>query len=141
MVRAVEEECPCGRPFRVIEAVEGRTEDVLFFPGCDGVSVPVHPNVFHQALELIPASGWQVVQEEDGVSVRITGLKDSSICGPLEDSLRTLLREQGCVVPAVRVGQVSTLERGATGKAPLILCRVKGKIGMSVPHASSPQRS
>jgi putative adenylate-forming enzyme len=141
MVRAVEEECPCGRPFRVIEAVEGRTEDVLYFPGHDGVAVPVHPNVFHQALELIPGSGWQVVQEDDGISVRITGLMDSSICGPLEESLRALLREQGCVGPAVRVGQVSTLERGATGKAPLILCRVNGKLGMSAQHASSPQRS
>lgn len=140
MVRAVEEDCPCGRPFRVIEAVEGRTEDVLYFPCREGAPVAVHPNVFHQALELVPASGWQVVQEEDGISVRLTGLKDTSICAQLEESIRGLLREQGALVPAVRVAEVSVLERGATGKAPLILCR-KGKMGMSASHASSPQRS
>ena len=116
---------------------------MLYFPCGEGAPVPVHPNVFHQALELVPASGWQVVQEEDGLSVRITGLKDSSVCGPLEESLRRLLAEQGALVPAVRVSQVSTLERGATGKAPLILSRLrsKGKLGMSAPHASSTQRS
>lgn len=143
MVRAVPEECPCGRPFRVIEAVEGRTEDVLFFNRTSGEPEPiaVHPNVFHQALELIPASGWQVVQEESGLSVRITGLKDGSICGQVEQSLRRMLAERGAAVTAVRVAQVGMLERGATGKAPLILCRLrKDKLGMSARHAPSPKR-
>jgi len=77
VVRIVEEPCPCGRPFHVIEAVEGRAEDVLFFSRCNGNSEPVavHPNVFHQALELVPSSGWQVVQDEAGLTVRMTGLR------------------------------------------------------------------
>ncbi len=86
MVRAVDKACPCGRPFRVIEAVEGRAEDVLDFPRRDGASEPVavHPNVFHQSLELVPSSGWQVVQDHTGLTVRITGLKDSAVCQQVE---------------------------------------------------------
>jgi phenylacetate-CoA ligase len=134
MVRAVADDCPCGRPFRVIEAVEGRTEDVLYFERRDRANDPIaiHPNVFHQALELVPASGWQVVQEDSGLSVRITGLKDSTICPQLEESLRRLLEAQGALAPAVRVAHVGALERGATGKAPLILSRAKSKRSMSV---------
>ena len=138
VVRAVEEACPCGRPFRVIEAVEGRAEDVLFFPRRDGASesAAVHPNVFHQALELVPSSGWQVVQDETGLSVHITGLKDHAVCQQVEQSLLRLLEEQGAAVSAIRVDRVDVLERGASGKAPLILCR-KAKLGMSVPHVPS----
>ena len=47
------------------------------------------------------------------------------MCGQLEESLRRLLEAQGALVPTVRVAHVSALERGATGKAPLILSRVK----------------
>jgi phenylacetate-CoA ligase len=124
VVRAVEEPCPCGRPFRVIEAVEGRAEDVLFFPRPDGGTVAVHPNVFHQALELVPSSGWQVVQDEAGLSVRITGLKDLAVCEQVEQSLVRLLEEQGAAACSIRVGCVDVLERGASGKAPLILSRL-----------------
>ncbi len=139
VVRVVEEPCPCGRPFHVIEAVEGRAEDVLFFSRCDGASEPiaVHPNVFHQALELVPSSGWQVLQDETGLTVRITGLQDSAVCGQVEESLGRLLKEQGALVASLRAVQVDVLERGASGKAPLILSRLKGKLSMSVPHAPS----
>jgi putative adenylate-forming enzyme len=137
VVRAVEEPCPCGRPFRVIEAVEGRAEDVLYFSRRDGAPVAVHPNVFHQALELVPSSGWQVLQDEAGLSVRITGLRDGAVCQQVQQSLLRLLEEQGAAVPAIRVDRVDVLERGASGKAPLILCRLKGKLGMSVPHVPS----
>jgi phenylacetate-coenzyme A ligase PaaK-like adenylate-forming protein len=126
VVRAVEDPCPCGRPFRVIEAVEGRAEDVLLFSRGDGASEPVavHPNVFHQALELVPSSGWQVVQDDTGLSVRITGLKDVAVCERVEQSLLRLLKEQGAAVSSIRVDCVDVLERGASGKAPLILSRL-----------------
>lgn len=139
VVRVVDEPCPCGRPFHVIEAVEGRAEDVLFFSKCDGGSEPVavHPNVFHQALELVPSSGWQVLQDETGLTVRITGLQNPSVCGEIEESLGRLLKEQGALVASLRAVQVDVLERGASGKAPLILSRLKDKLSMSGPHAPS----
>ena len=49
--------------------MEGRTDDLLRLPGRDGRRRPVHPVVFHRALELVDAAGWQVRQDQDGLTV------------------------------------------------------------------------
>ena len=125
MVKPLDGACECGRPFRLIESIEGRIEDVLHFRARDGRAGPIsiHPNLFHQLLEPVPATGWQVRQEEDGVSVLLTGLRDRSACDTLGTSVRHALESQGALVPSVRVNPVDALERGRTGKAPLILAR------------------
>src|SRR6266850_2259977 len=67
-------ECGCGRPFRMIESIEGRVEDVLFFPArASDTTVAIHPNLFHAILETVPATGWQVVHETRGLTVYLTG--------------------------------------------------------------------
>ena len=125
MVRLLDGDCECGRPFRLMASIEGRTEDVLEFTDRDGRSEPVsiHPNAFHQLLETVPATGWQVRQEEDGLSVLLTGVPDPSVCEPLATSIRHALEAQGVTVPSIQVRAVDKLERGATGKAPLIVAR------------------
>ena len=111
----------------MIESIEGRVEDVLYFPHRDGrpESVSAHPNLFHQVLETVPAAGWQVQQDEDGLSVSLADLQDPSVCDRLSQSLRQILETQGAAVGPIRVRAVDTLERGPTGKAPLILARVR----------------
>jgi phenylacetate-coenzyme A ligase PaaK-like adenylate-forming protein len=123
MVRPLDGACECGRPFRLIEGIEGRIEDVLHFPAHNGSvdDISIHPNVFHALLETVPATGWQVQQDRDGVSVRLTGLRDRSMCASLSTSIQQALASRGALVPAVRVTMVDALERGRTGKAPLIL--------------------
>lgn len=125
MVRPLDRACECGRPFRLIESIEGRIEDVLRFPARTGTaeSVSIHPNLFHQLLETVPATGWQVRQEDDGLSVLLTGLQDRSVCGALGASIRQALESQGALLQSVRISPVDGLERGRTGKAPLILAR------------------
>jgi phenylacetate-coenzyme A ligase PaaK-like adenylate-forming protein len=125
MVRPIDGACECGRPFRLIDSIEGRVEDVLHFPARDGRGEPVsiHPNVFHQLLETVPASGWQVRQEKDGLSVLLTGLHDQSLGVSISSSMRQMLEAQGALVGSIRVTPVDALERGGTGKAPLILGR------------------
>jgi phenylacetate-coenzyme A ligase PaaK-like adenylate-forming protein len=125
MVRPLDGACPCGRPFRLIESIAGRIEDVLQFPARNGGAEPVsiHPNLFHQLLETVAATGWQVRQDEDGVSVLLTGLRDRSGCDALAESVRKALESQGAQVQVVRINPVDALERGRTGKAPLILAR------------------
>ncbi|PWU07046.1 MAG: adenylate-forming protein [Terriglobia bacterium] len=127
MLRPIAGECECGRSFQLIESIEGRVEDVLLFPRRDGSREPVsaHPNLFHQVLETVPAAGWQVRQDEEGLFVALAGLRDVSVCEPLTRSLQQMLQDQGALVPPIRVRAVDALERGATGKAPLIVSRLK----------------
>lgn len=86
----------------------------------------IHPNVVHALLEAVPVSGWQVRQDEDGLSVLLTGLKDQSVCASISSSMRQALEAQGALVGAIRVTPVDALERGGTGKAPLILAKRGG---------------
>jgi putative adenylate-forming enzyme len=116
MVKSVEVDCPCGRPFRTVAAVEGRSQDILTFGG-----IPVHPKLFHQVLEDVPASGWQVIQEGATLHVLLTGLRDPASCDSIGRSIREMLSAAGAPVPEIRVSTVNELRRGATGKAPLVM--------------------
>jgi phenylacetate-CoA ligase len=118
MVRSVDGDCECGRPFRMIDAIEGRVEDVLRFGG-----VQVHPNRFHEVLETVPAAGWQVIHEPDALHVLLTGVRDRAALDTVHRSITEMLSSTGAPFPPIRVVEVAQLRRGATGKAPLILSR------------------
>lgn len=111
-------ECECGRAFRVLAAIEGRIEEVLTFG-----AVSVHPNIFHEMLETVPAAGWQVVHDDSGLSVNLSGMRDASLCEPLGRQVRERLESLGVELPRIEVRTVDALERGATGKAPLIMSK------------------
>jgi phenylacetate-coenzyme A ligase PaaK-like adenylate-forming protein len=107
----------------LIESIEGRTEDILYFADRAGQPdvIAIHPNLFHGVLETIPATGWQVVQDESGLSVLLTGIRNESIREPLVAQLDRALAQHGAVPGAIDVALVDALPRGATGKAPLIV--------------------
>jgi len=131
MVRPLAGSCECGRPFRLIESVEGRVEDVLEFSSRSGAAVPVsiHPKVFHHVLESVPATGWQVREEDTGLTVLLSGLRDSALCEGIAASIRTSLEERGALVGSIRVRGVDALERGVTGKAPLVMSKRRRGLG------------
>jgi phenylacetate-CoA ligase len=108
---------PCGKPFALIDGVQGRAEDVLRFPATSGGEVAVQPNVFHRVMDTVPAAGWQVVQEPSGLTVLLSGVRDGFSDKTLADSLRRELAAQGTVVPRLEVRRVP---KGPMGKAPLI---------------------
>jgi phenylacetate-coenzyme A ligase PaaK-like adenylate-forming protein len=152
-VRLTGEQCPCGRPFRVIECIEGRQEDVLYFPptldsttAAAGVAlrasadpqagtaarasadtgaqlVAIHPNRFHDTLERFAVTAWQVVHDDRALTVRLLGANDPSLRDAIEREIRAMLTAAGAYAPRIEVLAVDQLERGATGKAPLILSR------------------
>jgi phenylacetate-CoA ligase len=125
LVRLSGDSCACGRPYRVIESVDGREEDILYFEAnAAGAPVGVHPNRFHQALEGLALEAWQVVQDGSGVTIRLVGPHASDLRSAAESAVRTAISSTGARVPAVVAHCVSTLERGATGKAPLIVSRL-----------------
>jgi len=112
------EACPCGLPFRVLEAIEGREEDVLHLPGPTG-SVRVHPTVIHEALDGLAAAAWQVVDEGDRFRLLVVPAGADLDMSSWAAALATALGAVGAAVPVV--GEVvDAIPRTALGKTPLI---------------------
>lgn len=119
-VRLAPDPCPSGRPFRLVDGIQGRVEDVLSFTGVAGGVVNVHPLVFSRIMDTIPVSGWQVVHEADGLHVLLSGVRGAFGDEMLADTLRRALAEQGVIAPHVEVQRVESIPKTAAGKAPLI---------------------
>jgi phenylacetate-CoA ligase len=136
-VRLATEPCPCGRPFRLLAAVEGRTDDLLLLPDRDGRSRPVHPVVFHRALELVDAAGWQVHQDHDGLTVLVASPGPAFDAVAVRRAVATALTDGGIVPPAIKVEVVDSIPAGAAGKRPLIVALPAGTPATRHPPADS----
>jgi phenylacetate-CoA ligase len=112
--------CPCGRPYALIDGIQGRVEDVLRFPAASGGQTSVQPIVFHRVMDAVPAGGWQVAQGPEGLTVLLSGVREGFADAALIDSLRRELGTQGVIVPPVKVRRVPNIPRTTVGKAPLI---------------------
>lgn len=124
-VRLATQPCPCPLPFRLVESIEGRTDDVLDLPATDGGTVRVHPVVFHQVLDLLDAAGWQVRQEERDLRVLVAAPGPGFDQQATERAVRAALTTAGALEPAVHVSMVHAIPAGAAGKRPLIVARTK----------------
>ncbi len=122
LVKVSDEVCPCGRPYRVIEAIEGREEDILEFPRAGAGTASVHPNQFHDALEGAAVGGWQVEQTATGLLARVIGGDDAAVL-QLRGALERILASHGIAGQVIEVVPVIELPRGASGKAPLVIGR------------------
>ena len=120
-VRLGAQPCPCGLPFRLMDSIDGRTDDALELPSPDGRTVPVHPVVFHQALDLLDAAGWQVRQQEDELRVLVAGPGPAFDPTATERAVQTALTAAGARTPAVHVSVVDAIPAGAAGKRPLVV--------------------
>jgi putative adenylate-forming enzyme len=118
------EHCPCGRPFALLEGIEGRAPEVLHFSALAGGEVAVIPHVFHRVMDTVPAGGWQVVQEQDGLEVLLSAAPESLNETALLDALRQALTAQGAIVPPIRIQRVTAIPTSANGKMPLIVSHV-----------------
>jgi phenylacetate-CoA ligase len=117
--------CPCGRPFALIDGIQGRVEDVLRFPARFGGQVSVQPIVFHRVMDVVPAGGWQIAQGPEGLTVLLSGVREGFADAALTDSLRRELEAQGVIEPPVKVRRVPNIPRTTVGKAPLIKSYVR----------------
>ena len=122
-VRLATTRCPCGRPLALIDGIQGRTEDVLSFPSASGTLITVHPRVYHQLMDTVPASAWQIVQASGRVEVLLSGERNGFDDVGLAETLRQTLAMQGACVPAVIVRWVPAIPPSASGKASLIKSR------------------
>ena len=112
--------CRCGRPFALIEGIQGRVEEALSFPNRSGGQVTVQPALIHGVMDGVPAEGWQLVQEPDRLAVLLAGVPDAFDDDGLADRLTSELRSRGALPPPVKVRRVPAIPRTPLGKAPLI---------------------
>lgn len=98
--------CPCGRPFGLLERVEGRRRELLTLRNAAGEQVTVHPVALYDVLDALPVRSWSsafaggiltVRLVPDGRAVDDVGL----ICG-----LEETLRRRGVIPPPIRVERV-----------------------------------
>ena len=125
MVKLAPGLCSCGRQFRLIESIQGRFEEVLHFQGVNGRPVAIEPDFFTPILGSLPASGWQVTQEAEGLDVKLRGLPKEIACQSIVERLSRELTARGAVVPRINVVRVDSIPRSKAGKAPLVQSKIK----------------
>lgn len=119
-VRLAAEPSSLHLPFTKIDGIQGRTEDILHLPAVSGGEVAVHPITFHHVLDSLPVSGWQVVQEKDGLRVLLSGRLNGANDALIVDEITRNLTAQNVLAPRISVQHVDVIPKNATGKAPLI---------------------
>jgi len=114
---------PTGRPWRCLLSVDGRTADILYLPGPDGATVPIHPSVLGSAVAPIAEVGeYAFVYDVNGLHAQIVLTPGASPDVPerLRDALGTAIGLTGAIPPAVEVRPVPALEREPGGKIRLV---------------------
>jgi putative adenylate-forming enzyme len=108
--------CDCGLPWRVLERVEGRDEEVLRLPAAAGGTREVHPMVFEGILDILPVAGWQVTSDGNDLTVLLAGA-DGIDPETVREKIQADLIKRGVAQVPVNVRRVLQLTRTATGKA------------------------
>lgn len=119
-VRFAMDEPVCRLPFRLIDGVQGRREDVLILPGPNGKSIQVHPNVFHDVMDMVPNNGWQLIQEANGLKILVVPGQQHMNESRVQNLISAALVRQKVLPPLIRLEEVSAIPKAPSGKSPLI---------------------
>jgi putative adenylate-forming enzyme len=118
------ERCPCGRPFILIDALQGRTIEVLYLQSPTGKEEAVSPYLFESTFNVMPVGGWQVVHEPHGLDIFLIGASAELRDEQLLDALRQMLTTRGVIVPPISIRRVQALTKNASGKTLTVISRV-----------------
>ena len=120
-VRVSTEPHDCGLPFAVLESIQGRVEDSLILPALAGGEVLIRPLVINRIMDIVPVSGWQLIQQADhGLVVLLAGAGNGLPDETLVSQIKSSLAQEGAQVSYVRIQHVPEIPKTASGKAPLI---------------------
>jgi phenylacetate-coenzyme A ligase PaaK-like adenylate-forming protein len=120
-VRLAVEAGDCGLPFAVLEGIQGRVEDALSLPSSAGGRVTIQPLLFNRVMDVLPLSGWQVIQGPDeGLTVLLGGVHGTLTDEIVEAQLSAALAEQGARIPHLTVQRVPEIPKTPSGKTPQI---------------------
>jgi phenylacetate-coenzyme A ligase PaaK-like adenylate-forming protein len=131
LVTVVDEPCECGRTFRRITAIEGRSDDILELPSRAGGTVRVHPIHLRSPLTAVASvRQYQITQAADGLDVTLAlvpGTPADEVARGVAATLADRLTQQGAAPVAIRVHVVPSIAREAgAGKFKLIKAAVRG---------------
>ena len=107
-------------PFTRINNIQGRTEDILHFPGKFDHEISVHPLTFHRIMDTVSALGWQIVQEPNALTILIIPGKDDLSDKVLIKAIGDALESLGAQVPPILIHRVGEIPKTSAGKIPLI---------------------
>jgi putative adenylate-forming enzyme len=111
----------CGLPLAVLESIQGRVEDSLSLPGISGGEILIRPLVINRIMDILPVSGWQVIQQADhGLIVLLTGARDGLTDNVLIERISQSLAQEGAQAPYIQIQHVAEIPKTSSGKAPLI---------------------
>lgn len=114
---AVEQECPCGRQMPILEAIDGRIEDICVTP--DGRQMLRFDTVFKGVSSIKEA---QVVQQRiDLFNIRVVPTDDFN--GHDGDKLKENMRLHAGEIQ-VNIEIVDHIERSASGKFRAVICNL-----------------
>jgi putative adenylate-forming enzyme len=94
--------CPCGSPFRVIHAIEGRCDDICYFESLAGGSRPFFPDTIRRMILLASPHivDYQAVQEREGqlcihLSVK-SGVSLNAVTQAVQESVARTVAQYRC---------------------------------------------
>lgn len=109
--------CPCGRPFQLIQEIQGREEQVIYLPGESGEKVRIEPDIFFDSMVLLPIDGWQVVQDhEDAITFLILGPHPEFKEAEFLKQMNTEFVKQGAKPLILKIEYITELRRTKVGK-------------------------
>ena len=107
--------CACGRPFRAIAAIEGRSDDVLRLPN----GATVHPMKLRSPMAgLAGVRQYQLVHRDDGLHALVVPRPGHAIAEQVRAALDGAL--EGAVPVHVEVVAEIARDRNGTGKFKLV---------------------
>lgn len=109
--------CPCGLPFTLIEAIDGRAGDVLELPGSAGM-VRITPSQVQRMLAAWPLASWQVHKHEDRLDIRVVPGASGFDAAACKTAVARALADAGVAGPRTEVIVVDRIEPLPSGKLP-----------------------
>lgn len=123
------ESCPCGRPFRLVSRIAGRSDDIVYLRGLQGDAVPVLPLHFYDAIEAVEAvKQYRIFAQPGEICVEIAaraGADCDALAREVTERLTRMLHMAGAAPPSLRFAFVDTIKPSPAlmGKAKLIVSR------------------
>lgn len=126
LVRAsTRERCACGRPFGLIESIQGRTVEILYFPSLSGKEEKIYPYLFLNVFDALPVKRWQVIQEIDGLHVFLLGASEELRDERVRMRLQKAFTDRGLVIPPIEIKRVQELFKNTRGgKSSMIISHI-----------------